>query len=482
MNTAESSLPEGEEPPPRGAKTMAYVRWVLIAALALLALWSVKTFWLTGQATSGAVGTAQTKTYVCPMHPKVQSDKPGTCPICGMDLVEKETSVAADVYVCPMHPQIKQDHAGSCPICGMDLVKQETSATTHGTHESLPELATVTLPGERVQRLGVRTVTAEVASLTETLRTVGVLTAAEGRNAVVQTRFSGWIEEVLVEQTGARVKKGDALVRIYSPEVLQAVEEYRTAQGKESEDPLILSLRKASTQRLSLLGVDASEVTASETGRPSVTLRAPRDGYVIQRTALSGMYVQPGTALYEIADLGVVWMLVEVREDALARIKVGQKAAVTFNALPGAPVTATLTYLYPAVDPATRTLKARLELPNPRQLLRPGMAATVEVLTAPARGVVVPADAVVHTGRNTYAFVQKAPGTFEPRALTLGTQVGDRVEIRAGVEAGEEVVVGALFLLDSESRLRAGLAPKAAAAPSSGVTPQQGGSHGAHAH
>ncbi|MEW5851223.1 MAG: efflux RND transporter periplasmic adaptor subunit [Myxococcota bacterium] len=454
------AMPEGEEPPPPGVKIMAVVRWVLILALGALAVHVV----MDAVREHGSVEKAEHKTrYTCPMHPQVISDRPGECPICGMDLVpleEKPKVEEAELYQCPMHPQVTSNRPGECPICGMDLVKVEKAAGKAHGETAVPGLSTVTIPLERVQRIGVRSAPAQVATLSETVRTVGVVATNEAKTAQVHARYSGWIEELLVRETGARVEAGEPLARIYSPEVLQAQQEYVTALQANPNDPLSGHLVSAAQQRLKLLGLPTDDLeTLERDKRPqrTITIRAPMAGYVTQKGAVEGLYLSPGTPLFEIADLSSVWMLIDVREDQMARVQVGQKASVEIPALPGQRFEGKLTFLYPAVDPRTRTLRARVEMPNPRRQLRPGMYGDVNITLPPAKGVVVPAESVVQTGRQAYAFISHGDGVFEPRLVTLGVRTPDTVQVLSGVEPDEEVVTSAIFLIDSESRLRAAI-------------------------
>jgi len=399
---------------------MATVRWLIIAALA------------------GAAVYAFTLVTPAPLSPVVQNG-------------------SAEVWQCPMHPKIIQDHPGTCPVCHMDLVKVEQRDHSAG-HEALPELATITLSEDRLQKSGVRTQTAVSGMLDETVHAVGVVTAAESRTVRVHARFSGWVEELHVRETGASVSKGDPLVRIYSPEVLAAQQEFVTALAGRGGDSLTLRLQSAAEERLRTLGVDAAPLrTLGEGERPTgmVTLRAPQGGFITQKEAIQGVYISPGTALFEVADLSTVWLLVDVRESDLARVRVDQKAQVGFPAFPGVTVDGKVSYLYPTLDPGTRTLRGRIELPNPGRRLRPGMFGTAELSVQSSRGVMVPADAVVQTGRNTYAFVARGEGVFEPRAVEAGARTGEMIQIRSGIAEGEAVVTGAIFLVDSESRLRA---------------------------
>jgi Cu(I)/Ag(I) efflux system membrane fusion protein len=213
-------------------------------------------------------------------------------------------------------------------------------------------------------------------------------------------------------------------------------------------------------ERLRLLGMARSDIAEVErTGQPlrSFPVRAPADGYVSARNAVLGGYVQPGTALFEIADLLTVWVLVDVFEHEVGRVEVGRSARLTLPAWPDQPFTGKVDLLYPSVDPRTRTLKLRVVLANPQLRLRPGMFGEVVIETATVQALAVPREAVVDLGSLRYLFVALDGGRFQPRAITVGAREGEWVEVRSGVSEGERIVTTANFLIDSESRLRAAI-------------------------
>ncbi|WP_373045747.1 efflux RND transporter periplasmic adaptor subunit [Vulgatibacter sp.] len=432
--------------------------------------------------------------WVCPMpEDGVVSDEPGRCDECGMKLVQVPEEAPAKaaggpaIYSCPMHPEIVKEGPGKCPKCGMYLERQEGAEPTAGSgkgevvpavaaageapveKKGVPGLVPVTIPAERLARIGVRTAKVERGSLEGQVRTVGVVAADERKRNVVQTRYAGWIEELLVEETGARVKKGQPLAKIYSPELYQAQVEYLNALQWGGD------LVRPAQQRLELLGIAAADLQAiRKAGKPqrSLTLRAPANGHVLHKGAVAGSYVSPGTILFEVADLSKVWVLADVYEQDLARVKVGSSASFASSALPGDRFVGKVTFVYPTVDPATRTMKVRLEIANAEIDLRPGMFGDVRVDAAGRDGLVVPRDAVIESGDHVYTLVARGGGRFEPREVHIRGRSGDHLLVH-GLEAGEEVVTSAGFFIDSESRLRAALSGMAGGS-------EAGAGHGGH--
>jgi Cu(I)/Ag(I) efflux system membrane fusion protein len=480
-------LPDGhgahDDEPPRGARAMAVVRWGLVAVLALIALAALEhRHDVLGGGRRSA--SASETIYYCPMHPGVQQDHPGDCPICGMTLVPRRPGAAAPVtaaspatavdggaapagpgaYWCPMHPEVTSDDpAATCPKCGgMKLVPRPVDAGAAAG--GVPGLVPVTLSAERVQLMGMRTATVAREPLASELRTVGTVTETEAGRAVVQTRFAGWIESVGAAQTGQRVGRGQVVATVYSPELLAAQQEHLTALrwgAAPDGGPLAgLSSQLAgdSRRRLELLGLSGPDIAALErTGQPlrAVPVRSPLAGTIVARAAVVGLYVQPGTALFEVADLSRVWVIAEVYEHEMGRVAVGQKATVELAAYPGQAFAGKVGFVYPAVDAATRTQRVRVELASARGRLVPGMYGTVIVQLARAEALVVPAEAIVDTGAVQYVFIARAGGTFEPRAVRTGARAGGKVEVLDGLVAGDAVVTTGNFLLDSESHLQA---------------------------
>lgn len=455
-------LPDGAEAPPPGVKTMATVRWALVALMALVAAGA----WLHWARTTGHAHVSSSAVqYRCPMHPAVLQDRPGSCPICGMDLVPASAARPADAastpaasYTCPMHPEVTSDDPKArCPKCGMFLVAAAPKAAPAG-------LAPVTIGPERAQLIGVRTATVLRQRITPQLRTVGFISANEGMIALVSSRVIGWIEDLHVAQSGQRVKKGEALATVYSPDLLAAETAYlntvRWAERQASGGQAATSSGADSDarRRLELYGMarqDIAEITKAGKPMNAVPIRSPVDGFVARKSALAGLYVQSGTELFQIVDLSTVWVVADVYEHEMTSVQVGQTARLSLGAYPSETFNGRVHFIYPAVNPETRTLQARMEFKNPGLKLRPGMYADVVIEGSAAERLAVPTEALVETGESQYVFVAREQGRFEPRKVRTGLRRDDRVEVLEGLAAGERVVTTANFLVDSESRLQA---------------------------
>lgn len=405
----------------------------------------------------------------------------------GVRFGEPRSAASRQLYSCPMHPSVVRDHPGECPICGMTLVlkpegKPQPSSTSKPVTSStlppragVPGLAPVDLTPDRIQLIGMRTAIVKREAVGGELRTAGVVAANERGLAQVNARFGGWIQKLLVSQTGERVRRGQVLATIYSPDVLRAQQELLLAHGwnsagaadaKSAQDPHELAggLDVSARRRLELLGISAQEIDdILRTGKAveAIAIRSPVDGYVVGKNAVAGIAVQPGTVLFEVADLTQVLVTADVYEQDIARVRVGQRARLELASYPGESHVGKVTFISPLLDTGNRTLRLRIELKNkvdrngPR--LRPGMYGTVYLALPPTTGLLVPAEAVVDTGETHYLFVTKEGGHFEPRMVTLGAHLNDKVEILSGVAEGETVVTTGNFLIDSESRLRAAI-------------------------
>jgi Cu(I)/Ag(I) efflux system membrane fusion protein len=294
-------------------------------------------------------------------------------------------------------------------------------------------------------------------SLTETVRAVATIVPDESRISHIHTRVAGWIEHLDVNTTGELVREGQPLAHIFSQELLSSQTEYLAARRNTAAAGISSAVVASGRTRLTVLGMTAAEIDAIEqSGEPKrlVTVVAPRSGVVVNRGVTAGTSVDPSTTLVTIADLSRVWVLAEVPEASIPLVRVGSTAQLDFPASGRPPFTARVEFVYPTLTERTRTLRVRLSAGNHGGVLRPGLYGTAAFETAGHNVLTVSRDAVADTGLQQHVFVA-AGDRFEPRAVTLGVQLADRVEIRDGLKEGEEIVAAGVFLLDSESRLRA---------------------------
>lgn len=328
------------------------------------------------------------------------------------------------------------------------------SATgTASTHDRVP----VDVSASTVQDLGIRLEMVGLESLTQEVRTVATVVPDESRISHVHTRVAGWVEQLDVNTTGEMVRAGQPLARIFSQELLSSQTEYLAARRHTAASGITSAVVASGRTRLTVLGMTPAEIDAIEqTGEPRrlVTVVAPRSGVVVNRGVTVGTSVDPSTTLLTIADLSRVWVLAEVPEANIPGIRVGTPAQLDFPASGRPRFAARVDFLYPTLTQRTRTLRVRFSAGNPGGSLRPGLYGTAAFESAGQPVITVPRDAVVDTGLEQHVFVATGD-RFEPRAITLGVQLADRVEVRSGLKEGEQIVAAGVFLLDSESRLRA---------------------------
>jgi Cu(I)/Ag(I) efflux system membrane fusion protein len=308
-----------------------------------------------------------------------------------------------------------------------------------------------------VRALGIRLETVGRQSLAQDVRAVATVVPDESRISHVHTRVSGWVEQLDVNTTGELVRAGQPLLRIFSQELIASQTEYLAVRRATSASGITSVVVAGGRTRLGVLGMSPAEIDGiEETGEPKrlVTVFAPRSGVVVNRGISVGTSVDPSTTLLTIADLARVWVLAEVPEASITAVRQGSLARLDFPASGRAPFTARVDFIYPTLTERTRTLRVRLSAANGGGTLRPGLYGTADFTAAGHDGLTVPRDAVVDTGQQQHVFVAVGD-RFEPRVVTLGVQLADRVEIRSGLQEGEQIVAAGVFLLDSESRLRA---------------------------
>jgi Cu(I)/Ag(I) efflux system membrane fusion protein len=387
-------------------------------------------------------------------------------------------------YHCPMHPTYVSDRPGKCPICKMDLVPIEPAAGATGP--VVAGRAMVALSPERRQILGVRSEPVTRRHLDRTLRTVGRVAIDERRLHHVHTKYEAYVEKLYVNFTGQMVRQGDHLAALYSPELVATQQEYLLAyraqqrlgqSGIESVAEGGTDLLEAARQRLLFWDVSAEDIAALErTGQVqrTIDLHADLPGYVLQKSAIHGMRVTPADILFDIADLSAVWILADVYESDLSTVELGTGAEVTLTYEPGRVWRGTVTYIDPTVEPGTRTIKVRVEVPNGDHVLKPDMFADVVLRRQLGESLFVPESAVLKPGDRQLVFVDLGDGRLEPREVKTGVRVEGGYAVLSGLVEGERVVTSANFLIDSESSLSAALSsmgaaptPTAAARPAS---------------
>lgn len=350
-------------------------------------------------------------------------------------------------YRNPMNPAITSPVPAKDSM-GMDYIP------VYADDASGENAAVVRIDPAIVQNLGVRTEAVARGRLWRRIDSVGNIAYDEQRVSHVHMRAEGWIEQLRVNYVGARVAQGDVLFEIYSPALANAQEELLQAVRVGQAD-----LIEASRERLRLLGVDAEQVRSLERSRKAasrIVVRAPQAGVVTELNVRDGMYVTPDTVVMSFADLSSVWLLADVFERQAAWVAVGQTAEVRLSYRPGEVFTGSVDFIYPNLDPKTRTLRARLRLDNPGEILKPGMYANVQIFAGPKDDVLsVPQQALVRSGRTDRVIVALGEGRFRAVDVLAGMESGDWIEIREGLQEGDQVVVSGQFLIDSEASIKA---------------------------
>jgi len=393
--------------------------------------------------------------WTCPMHPEIKEDEQTPCPLCGMDLTpvreddDDDHDVEAEIeyWTCPMHPEIQEDEAGSCPICGMDLTPVYAD---HDDHEEPRGRLRITPTQQQI--IGMTYDTVMTRHLKPTIRTVGIVKRDERSEAEITVRVDGWIEKTHVNETGITVRRGQPLVTIYSPDLVTSQEDYLVALNRGSEN-----IANRARERLRLLGMPDSEIKRIEESGEAlleVTLTAPFSGTVLKKNVRDGMKAMAGMMLYEIADLRNVWLMADVYEDDLPFISEGQDVEFTLQGNQGNSYNGRVAFIHQTINPMTRTLPVRIEVPNPDQSIKVDQYGWVSFINDLGERLTVHRDAVLKTGRRTVVFKELGRGRFEPIEVHLGPLAENYYEVLHGLENGDRVITSGRFWLDAESRLR----------------------------
>lgn len=367
-------------------------------------------------------------------------------------------------YTCAMHPQYISDKPGNCPICGMQLVAMDKHAG-EDAHDARSGAKGVRIDPATMQNMGVKTGRVEKRDLRAAIRTSGKVRVDETRLAILNARVMGYVEKLHADYTGQRIVRGQSLLELYSPDLVSTQEEYLQAvryaaamEGNAGARELVESSRR----RLLNWGISEKEIESLRS-RGSVdntmSIISPVNGVVLEKAVVLGQSVAPGMELYKIADLSKVWVVASVYQGDLALAKVGADAEVELSYLPGKVFRGKVTFVSPVLDEQTRTADVRIEVANTPSLdLKPEMFATVRIQAPPIRDVVaVPEQSIIRSGKRNIAIVAMGGGYFEPREVSLGLSADGYVQVLDGLHEGESLVISSQFLIDSESNLKAAI-------------------------
>ena len=384
--------------------------------------------------------------WVAPMDPSYRRDEPGKSPM-GMDLVpvyaEEKKEPEILYWVAPMDPGYRRDEPGKSPM-GMDLVpvyaKNETDSDA------------VHISSNVEQSLGVRTSKAERRSLWRKIEATGYVGFDETRVSQINLRTEGWIERLLIKNVGERVKKGQALFEFYSPQLVNAQKEY--VQTKRRGDKRLLAASKEKLLALGMVENDIERLAKTSKASNTIQILAPQDGTVTSLNVKEGIFVRPATEIMSLADLSSVWLQAEVFESQADWVAQAQSAEARLNYMPGEVFSGKVDYVYPVLDPKTRTLQVRLRFDNPDERMKPNMYARVTIFGKPHPGALsIPREALIRGQDADRVVVALGDGNYTVHEVMTGIESGDWQEIIAGLEVGDEVVTSAQFLIDSEASL-----------------------------
>lgn len=404
------------------------------------------------------------------MLPGDRSDRPGKSPM-GMERTpvyaeeaqpESSSIAQEEYYTCPMHLSVRKDKPGACPVCGMALVKK--TAAKEMSDGDMTSLEAVRLSSTQRVMANVATTTAERRMLNKEINAVGAVEVAEPNFKHISSRFSGRLEKLYLNYTGQTVRAGDPVAEVYSPEAISAQQEFLLAlQSQEISKTATATIANTSTelleqaqQKLVLLGLERliPELQQTRKAREIVTIYSPIRGTVLKKSVDPQHYTWVGEDMYDVADLSIVWMYLEVYEKDIRFVKISQPVRMTSEAYPNEIFTGKVTFIDPVINYETRTVRVRAEFANPAGKLRLGLYVKAQIMIPINEALVVPTSAVLTTGKRTVVWIEVQENMFEPREVVVGAQTEEYYEVLSGLQGGEKIVVTGGFLLDSESQLR----------------------------
>jgi len=469
MKTSEASFAK----PKARANAVSGNKHIVATAVIALLVGSGLGYWFSSGKTAGSatqhavMSKPKALFYRNPMNPAITSPIPAKDEM-GMDYIpvyaeDKQAKKPEPLfYRNPMNPAITSPLPAKDEM-GMDYIPvypEENAGTA-------APAGTVRIDPTVVQDMGVRTTAVKRATLSRNIRTIGRVTYDEERVARLHPKYDGWVEKLIIDKTGDRIRKGSTLMSIYSPQLVSTQEEYLLALDNAEKlkgSPFVdvregaASLLRSSKERLQLFDVSKRQIDQLTAGRKvmkGMQINSPFDGIVMNIGAREGERITPQTELYMIADLTRIWVIVDLYEDDIPWVRTGDTAKMEVAGIPGRVFTGKVAYIYPYLDAKSRTVKIRMEFANKGLVLKPEMYANVDIHSnKQVDAIVVPAEAIVRTGTQEQVFVQRSPGQFEPRSVTIGVTSNGQTQIVSGLEAGEIVVTSSQFLLDSESKLQ----------------------------
>ncbi len=406
--------------------------------------------------------------YTCSMHPQIHEKKPGKCPICAMGLSkvvvehddfgsdQKTTAPQKMVYYCASDPSVTSEAPGECPLDGSAMLMKRPSKNT---------VAKVRLRKAQVEHFRADLFSVEHMKMQKKIRLLGTVMKSEERESNIPARVPGRVEEVLVQSTGSLIRKGDPVLKLYSPQLLTGGDEFLIARKNfmaNKGNPEFIDLYKQSKQRMKLWGVQESQLESwGKDGKipREITIYSPVTGIVERKNAIVGKYFKEGQSFFDLVDLSSLWVEMDVYEHDSALVDLGQRVEIEFNASPGELWEGEIDFINPVLDERSRTLKVRTTLENKNGKLRPGMAGVASVtLELKERPLVIPRSAVIDTGKRKIAWlaVGKSKHRYEAREIHTGFESEGYVEVKHGLSEGEQVVIEGNFLLDAQAQLFGG--------------------------
>ncbi|MBD66221.1 MAG: efflux transporter periplasmic adaptor subunit [Halobacteriovoraceae bacterium] len=407
--------------------------------------------------------------YTCSMHPQIRQEEPGNCPICGMGLTkiviekdeeksELDSTPASSIYYCEADPSVTSEAPGECPLDGSPMLLKNPSLDT---------VARVKLREAQVDHFRADVFEVTKMTMQKNIRLLGRVLKSEQKESNIPARVPGRVEEVFVKSTGAFIKKGDLVLKLYSPELLTGGEEYLIARKNyfsNKRNKTFKELYEQSIQRLKLWGVTEEQLEnwAKQNAVPrNISIYSPVTGIVEKKNAVSGKYFKVGESFFDLVDLSSLWVEMDVYEHDSGLVATGQMVEFEFSAYPGEKWKGVIDFINPVLDEKTRTLKVRATLDNTNGKLKPGMVGTASVqLKLDEMPLVIPRTAIVDTGKRKVVWLQKAPKKYEAQEILTGFESEGYVEVKEGLKLGDQVVIDGNFLLDAQAQLFGGYEEK----------------------